>query len=504
MPPRPPHAENPVSIEGYDVYERIGAGGFSIVYRARQQSMGREVAVKVLNFGFATEDEQKQFVRECHALGRLSHHPNIVTVFSDAMTADGRPCLVMELYDQTYRERIKEMTQLPIGEVLSVGIRICGALQAAHDAGVLHRDLKPHNIFLSAYGEPALGDFGISTIDDERSQTGAGSLSIAYAAPEILEDGRPTAVADVYSLAATLFQMTEGASPFASTDMKTAVRKILTESPPPLRHPEAPHGLQRVLHRALSKDPSSRPQTAIEFAEALREVQARAGQAHTAIPRISLSEPPLPTLASPTRTDPSPVPADESRAVDAAGTTDASSRARPSATIDDGDSGTGAGSVTIARSQPASSKRSEPREPADEADRQPPWRRFVGPGALVALLVLGGVGVVALRGSDDEADPEPAVASTSIPDDPIFEDVPPPGEVSVTAVTGGFEVAFEASAAATTTEIELLDAGAPGRTVDADGSPTLIETDASTLCVQLRSFGERGRVSQTVGPVCST
>ena len=82
---------------------------------------------------------------------------------------------------------------------MAVAVRICGALQTAHEAGVLHRDLKPHNIFVSAYGEPALGDFGISTIDDERSQSRSSGLSIAYAAPEVLEDGDASVASDVYS-----------------------------------------------------------------------------------------------------------------------------------------------------------------------------------------------------------------------------------------------------------------------------------------------------------------
>jgi hypothetical protein len=163
--------------------------------------MNRDVAVKVLNAGFSSEIERRTFERECHALGRLSHHPNIVTVFNDAMTTDGRPCIVMELYHSNYRERLEHDGVLAIDEAIAVAVRICGALQTAHEAGVLHRDLKPHNIFVSAYGEPALGDFGISTIDDERSQSRSSGLSIAYAAPEVLEDGDASVASDIYSTA---------------------------------------------------------------------------------------------------------------------------------------------------------------------------------------------------------------------------------------------------------------------------------------------------------------
>src|SRR5690606_16226898 len=104
----PGNSSAPVLIPGFEVLEPIGHGGFSVVYRARQVSMQREVAVKVLNTGFASEVGRRRFERECHALGRLSRHPNIVTVFSDAMTSDGRPAIVMELYESTLRDRLGE------------------------------------------------------------------------------------------------------------------------------------------------------------------------------------------------------------------------------------------------------------------------------------------------------------------------------------------------------------------------------------------------------------
>ena len=481
-------AARPVVIDGFEIGARIGSGGFSVVYQAHQQSMNREVAIKVLNTGFATDAERRTFERECHALGRLSHHPNIVTVFDDAITDDGRPCIVMELYSSTYRERVEEIGQLPIDEVLAVGVRICGALQTAHDAGVLHRDIKPHNIFLSAYGEPALGDFGISTIDDERSHSGASGVSVAYAAPEVLEDSRASPAADVYSLAATLYQLIAGASPYASADMKTTVRRILTEDPPPLGRAGAPPGLDRVLRRALAKDPAERQESAVELAEMIREVQARAGYDRTPIPRLTGG-------------------ADVAGAVDVESAQrelarEATSRpaapAPPIADDDGADSG-----VTIARARPVGAGPRD-RSDADAAPGPGARRRWIAIGSMAAAALVIIAGVLALGdGDDDETSPSSTVAGPT-PTDPFFEILPPPSDVTVVALGDGtFEVNYVAPDNATGVQIIYANGDGARQIVSSDASPEVLDAAGLTLCVTLRSTGSAGRVSTDFGPVCS-
>ena len=164
-----------LSIQGYERLTQIGKGGFSRVYRGEQAKLKRSVAVKVLNFGLNDEADRYSFERECELMGRVSTHPNIVTVHDTAFTADGRPCIVMEYYPGgSLADLISEVRQLNPKEVLEVGVQIASALEASHQSGVLHCDLKPQNILISEFGQPALGDFGISTFTEERTRTGGG------------------------------------------------------------------------------------------------------------------------------------------------------------------------------------------------------------------------------------------------------------------------------------------------------------------------------------------
>ena len=166
--------------------------------------------------------------------------------------------------------------------MLDVGVKIAGALQTAHDRGLLHRDIKPQNLFVSEFGEPALGDFGISTLDDERSISGGGGLTVHYAPPEVLEGAPATPRSDVYSFAATLYTLLEGARPFvAPAGTKQSVgdlaRRIMLEDPPRVRRPEVPRSLAALLVGAMAKRPDDRPATAGDLGAALQQVQAELG-----------------------------------------------------------------------------------------------------------------------------------------------------------------------------------------------------------------------------------
>ncbi len=480
-----------VGIDGYEVLDEIGAGGFSVVYRARQRSMNRDVAIKVLNAGFASDAERSTFERECHALGQLSHHPNIVTVFSDSITDDGRPCIVMELYHSNYRERLEQSGPLSVDEALAVAVRICGALHTAHEAGVLHRDLKPHNIFVSAYGEPALGDFGISTIADERSQNRSSGLSIAYAAPEVLEDGDASVVSDVYSTGITIYQLIAGTTPFAGPDLASTVRSILTAAPHRIDRPGMPPGLNRLLQDVLAKAPSQRPQSMLEFAELLRDVQARAGLAPTPIPRLAAgTSDAVGTIARPPDTSgPSVISAPGALG------------SRPLSAPDRRDANATVARPVVARDRPALTV--DPDDPVDDAARRTMRRRSSFALAAAALLAIVVGAFLAQRGGDDAATPTSIGPTTTVPPDDFFAILQPPGELIVAAADGGFVVSYEVPEFATEVEVEVVSGPQAGEVINGSGEPIEVMGTAASLCVVARSLNGSGQVSTDAGPVCS-
>lgn len=272
-----------VRVEGFVVSDLIGTGGYSRVYRARQIGFDREVALKVLSVGIETDDQQHGFERECRAMGVLSQHPNIVTVFNAAVTADRQPSIAMELYSGgTLGDQVRASGPLEVSDLLDIGIRISGALQTAHDRGVVHRDIKPQNLFVSEYGQPALGDFGISSFDDDRTVTGAGGgLTVHYAPPELIEGEAATPASDVYSLAASLFTLGSGQHPFPRHEGQTIgelARRILVQPAPRF---EGPLVLGDLLERAMAKSPHERPASAAEFGKRLQEIQRQLGLAET-------------------------------------------------------------------------------------------------------------------------------------------------------------------------------------------------------------------------------
>ncbi len=268
---------------GFEDVAEIGRGGFGVVYRCAQPLLDRAVAVKVLTADLDPENLDR-FLREQHAMGRLSGHPNIVTILQVGTTATGRPFIVMPYHAKNSLEAlIRRHGPLDWCETLRIGVKLAGALEAAHRAGILHRDVKPGNIMLSEYGEPELTDFGIARIAGGfQTATGVITGSPAFTAPEVLEGMTPTPASDVYSLGATLFCALTGHAAFERRSGEQVVAQFLriTSQPiPDLREQGLPADVAAVIERAMARDPAARPASAAAFGEELREVQRTSGVA---------------------------------------------------------------------------------------------------------------------------------------------------------------------------------------------------------------------------------
>ncbi|MQY31788.1 protein kinase domain-containing protein [Nocardia aurantia] len=259
----------------------IGSGGFGVVYRCRQPELDRTVAVKLLTAEMDS-DNRERFLREQLAMGKVSGHPNIVSLFEVGTSASGRPFLVMPYYPRgSLESHIQERGPVGWAEALRIGVRIAGALETAHRGGTLHRDVKPGNILLDDYGEPQLADFGIARLAGGFVTTASTVTgSPAFTAPEVLQGQPPDAGADVYGLAATLFCAATGHAVFERRSGEQLVAQFLriTRMPvPDLAEYGLPPDFTDVLERAMSRNRSDRFTTAAEFGDRLREIQAGRG-----------------------------------------------------------------------------------------------------------------------------------------------------------------------------------------------------------------------------------
>lgn len=281
-----PAATADLGIAGFTDGTLIGQGGFGSVYRARQSALDRVVAIKVLSIPGIRDDTRQRFERECRAIGALSGHPNIVTVYDCGLNEWGRPYIVMDhMARGSLADLVTTQGPLPWTDSVGIGIKLAGAVATAHAAGILHRDIKPENVLLSSYGEPKLGDFGISSISGEAHTTsGAITASLSHAAPELLDGDPATVRSDVYALASTLFTLLAGDPPFgrdAGESVAALIARIATSPPPDLRPRGVPDAVCAVIESCLAKDPAARIASAPELGDALRAAQEQQGVAAT-------------------------------------------------------------------------------------------------------------------------------------------------------------------------------------------------------------------------------
>ena len=275
----------------------IGRGAAGVVYRADQPTINRTVAVKMLPYAAMDEAARTRFERETRAMGALSSHPSIVTVYDAGFAPTGQPYIIMELMEGgSLGDRLLRDGRMSWEEVVDIGIKLAGALDAAHKKGVLHRDIKPDNVLISSYGEPKLADFSIARVHGaQQTQTGLVSATPAHAAPEILRGDPPTEQADVYSLGSTLLTLLYGSAAFVrdtDTSIFPVLARVERDPVPDLRGLGVPDEVCRVLERAMAKDPAYRQQSATELAAELKSARDAVKGLGTA--RIGPAPPPMP------------------------------------------------------------------------------------------------------------------------------------------------------------------------------------------------------------------
>jgi len=267
-----------VEIAGrYRLDERLGAGGMSTVYRARDSVLERQVAVKLLAEHLADDDGfVARFRREALAAAKLIH-PNVVQVYDSGRDAEAhRHFIVMEYVEgPTVTRLMRERDRLPVDEAVDIAVQACAGLEYAHRHGVIHRDVKPGNLILNPDRVVKLVDFGIAKAAEDSHITKIGSVvgTAAYLSPERAQGEEATPTADVYSLGVVLYQLLTGRLPYETGSLTELAMRQQEGEPEPLHllNPDVGPELSRAASRALAPRPEHRYASAAEFGEAIRD-----------------------------------------------------------------------------------------------------------------------------------------------------------------------------------------------------------------------------------------
>ena len=282
-------------IGPYRIVRRIGRGGMGIVYMAHDERLHRPVALKALAPAFTRDPKRRERLRREAQLAAALSHPNIATVY--ALEEDGDDLFIVSEYleGQTLRELLTDERPLPIEQTITTAVAVARGLAAAHERGVIHRDLKPDNVFVVNGGQIKILDFGLARLEHGTSNasgvyvTEAGTIlgTPAYMSPEQLRGRELDFRTDLFSFGATLYELATGRQPFGAGDTPSAVVRVLESDPPDvlLLNPAVPESLQRIIYCCLEKDPVRRygsTRALLNDLEALHD-------AHGSAPRAALA-----------------------------------------------------------------------------------------------------------------------------------------------------------------------------------------------------------------------
>ena len=299
-----------LAAAGFENARQVAKGGAGVIYCCYETALGRNVGIKVLP-SHLDDESRERFLREGYAMGKLSGHPNIVNILRVGVTESTRPYIVMPYYPaDSLAVRLRREGPVPWPEALRIGVKLCGALETAHQTGTLHRDIKPANVLVNDYGEPQLSDFGIAHIEGGyETAVGFFSGTIDYTAPEVMTGNPATVAADVYSLGATLYALIAGAPAHErrrGEDLLAQYLRISSTGVPDMRPDGIPDAACAAIEKAMSLDPAERPASAEEFGRELQAAQRRNGLKPDSMAITAVRSGSGPTLRPPTDTAEAP------------------------------------------------------------------------------------------------------------------------------------------------------------------------------------------------------
>ena len=281
------------TISHYKILEKLGEGGMGVVYKAQDLKLDRLVALKFLPPHLArlndavgqTADEQdkKRFIHEAKAASALDH-PNICTIYEIDETPDGQVFIAMAAYEGTTLDKKIKVGPLKLDEAHDIAIQVAEGLQAAHEKGIVHRDIKSSNVMITEKGQVKIMDFGLARTSGATQLTKSGATvgTVPYMSPEQARGEKVDHRTDIWSLGVVIYEMITGRLPLQSAYSEAVVYSILNENPPPLTslRSDVPMELERIVTKCLQKDCSHRYQHADELISdiaRLQETHSRSG-----------------------------------------------------------------------------------------------------------------------------------------------------------------------------------------------------------------------------------
>jgi TolB-like protein len=276
------------TISHYRILEKLGEGGMGVVYKAEDTRLRRFVALKFLPPHVSDDEATQRFVNEAHAVSALDH-PNICSIYEIDQTSEGQMFIVMPCYEGASLEAMVRRGPLPLEEAIDIASQTAKGLAKAHERGVVHRDVKPGNILVTGDGLAKIVDFGLAKLARQTRLTRAGTTlgTVTYMSPEQARGEETDERSDIWSLGVVLYEMATGRPPFEGEHEQAIIYSILNQTPEPVGRalPGAPKGLERILAKALAKNPHERYQRMAEMAadlDILKEKLREEAKAQTA------------------------------------------------------------------------------------------------------------------------------------------------------------------------------------------------------------------------------